>query len=323
MKKERFNKGYLITVLTVAFALTAGLAFGQDVPERPLMFVVPFGTGGGTDTTARLAAPELAKELGVPVQVVNKPGGGGWVAWAEMAGWKPDDWMIGYVNLPHIFGYLNPKMKRSQTADSWNFLFLHTVDPGLIVVKADDDRFPDLKAFLDYAMKNKVVVAAHGVGGDDFIGVKQVEMFYPGIKIEMVHNNSDSKSISQLVGGHVDAVFGNVAKYTPQVLEGKFRPLAVNWIERVKFLPSVPTFEDLTGHKVVHYAGRIVAGPKGMPAKRQQAVVDAFAKAMEHPEYKLKMVNSNLSIDMMRGEKLQQFISDSKSMVAKLAYWEE
>lgn len=314
-----------VVILMIALALIADPAFGADmaIPDRPLKFVVPFGTGGGTDTTARLAAPELAKELGVPVQVVNKPGGGGWVAWHEMANWKPEDWMIGYVNLPHIFAYLNPKMKRKETVESWNFFFLHTVDPGLIVVKADDDRFPDLKGFLNYAMKNKVVVAAHGVGGDDFIGVKQVEMFYPGIKIKMIHNDSDSKSISQLVGGHVDAVFGNVAKYTIQVLEGKFRPLAVNWIERVKFLPSVPTFEELTGNKVIHYAGRTVAGPKGMPAERQEAVKDAFIKAVQHPKYMLKMVNSNLSIDMMRGEKLQQFLADSKNMVKELAYWEK
>lgn len=315
----------LAVLLAAALFMISGVVLAEEgaIPDKPLKFVVPFGTGGGTDLTARLVAPELQKELGVPVQVINKPGGGGWVAWYEMANWKPNDWMIGYVNLPHIFAYLNPKLKRSETIDSWNFFFLHTVDPGVIVVREGDDRFPDLKAFLDYAAKNKVVVAAHGVGGDDFIGVKQVEAKFPGVQIKMVHNNSDSKSISQLVGGHVDAVFGNVAKYTVQVLEGKFRPLAVDWYERVKFLPSVPTFEEVTGKRVIHYAGRTVAGPKGMPEARKAAIIAAFEKAVEHPEYKLKMVNSNLSIDMTRGEKLQQFLLESKQMVQEIAYWEK
>ncbi len=325
MYANRFFKVCAFAAIFIALSfMVIGPATAQEpVPDKPLKFIVPFGTGGGTDLTARLVAPELQKELGVPVQVINKPGGGGWVAWHEMANWASDDWMIGYLNQPHVFAYLNPKLKRPETLDSWNFFLLHTVDPGLIVVKSDDERFPDLEAFLNYAKENKVVVAAHGVGGDDFIGVKQVEKKFPEIKLKMVHNDSDAKSISQLVGGHVDAIFGNVAAYTPQILEGKFRPLCVNWMERVKFLPSVPTFEEAAGTRVIHYAGRTVVGPKGMPEEREKAVVDAFKKAVKHPDYKLKMMNSYLAVDIMTGERLQNFLSESKQMVQDIAYWKE
>jgi tripartite-type tricarboxylate transporter receptor subunit TctC len=324
MKKIRLSAtGFMVIVTSLILMVTGAYAADEGIPNKPLTFVVPFGTGGGTDLTARLLAPELQRELGVPVQVVNKTGGGGWVAWTEMAKWNPDNWMIGYVNLPHIFSYLNPKMNRSETVKSWNFLFLHTVDPGMILVKKGDERFPNLKAFIDYAMKNKTIVAAHGVGGDDFIGVKQMEKAFPGVKIEMVHNKSDSISISQLVGGHVDAVFGNVAAYTPHILEGKFRPLAVNWYERVKFVPSVPTVEELTGKKIIHYAGRTVVGPPGMPEARKAAITSAFERAVKNPQYQLKMMNSNLSIDVMKGEKLNEFLQDSEKMVKKIAYWEE
>ncbi len=324
MKKIRLSAtGFMVIAASLILMVTGAYAADAGIPNKPLTFVVPFGTGGGTDLTARLLAPELQRELGVPVQVVNKAGGGGWVAWTEMAKWNPQDWIIGYVNLPHIFSYLNPKMKRSETVKSWNFLFLHTVDPGMILVKNGDARFPNLKAFIDYAMKNKTVVAAHGVGGDDFIGVKQVEKAFPGVNIEMIHNKSDSNSISQLVGGHVDAVFGNVAAYTPHILEGKFQPLAVNWYERVKFVPSVPTFEELTGKKIIHYAGRTVVGPPGMPEARAAAITSAFERAIKNPQYQLKMLNSNLSIDVMKGERLNGFLQDSEEMVKKIAYWEE
>lgn len=324
MKKIRLSAtGFMVIAAALILMVTGAYAADAGIPNKPLTFVVPFGTGGGTDLTARLLAPELQRELGVPVQVVNKAGGGGWVAWTEMAKWNPQDWIIGYVNLPHIFSYLNPKMKRSETVKSWNFLFLHTVDPGMILVKNGDARFPNLKAFIDYAMKNKTVVAAHGVGGDDFIGVKQVEKAFPGVNIEMIHNKSDSNSISQLVGGHVDAVFGNVAAYTPHILEGKFQPLAVNWYERVKFVPSVPTFEELTGKKIIHYAGRTVVGPPGMPEARAAAITSAFERAIKNPQYQLKMLNSNLSIDVMKGERLNGFLQDSEEMVKKIAYWEE
>ena len=68
----------------------------KEVRHKPMTFVVPFGTGGGTDLAARLLAPELPRELGVPVQVVNKTGGGGWVAWTAMAKWNPQ-WENGDV----------------------------------------------------------------------------------------------------------------------------------------------------------------------------------------------------------------------------------
>lgn len=322
MKKNRLNLAcFLVAVASVMLMVTGAYAANSAIPNKPLIFVVPFGAGGGTDITARLLAPELSRELGVPVQVVNKGGGGGWVAWTEMAKWKPNDWIIGYVNLPHIFGYLNPKMHRTETIDSYNFLFLHTIDPGMILVKENDPRFPNLKAFLAYALKHKTVVAAHGYGGDDFIGVKQVEKAYPGIKIEMIHNKSDAKSISLLLGGQIDGVFGNVAAYTPEVLEGKFRALAVDWYERVRFVPSVPTFEEVTGHRVIHYAGRTVVGPKGMPKAREEAITAAFERAIKNCDYRLKMLNANLSIDVMTGEKLRAFLKDSAQMVENLAYW--
>ena len=73
-------------------------------PSKPVELVVPFKPGGGTDRSARIFAPFLSKELGVPVKIINVAGGGGWVAWAQMAKWdaSKDDHKIGYVNIPHV-----------------------------------------------------------------------------------------------------------------------------------------------------------------------------------------------------------------------------
>ncbi|MHC4687162.1 MAG: hypothetical protein ACYTEW_23065 [Planctomycetota bacterium] len=89
MKKNRLSTtGFIVIVTSLILMVTGAYAADEAIPNKPLTFVVPFGTGGGTDLTARLLAPELQRELGVPVQVVNKTGGGGWVAWTEMAKWN-------------------------------------------------------------------------------------------------------------------------------------------------------------------------------------------------------------------------------------------
>src|SRR3989454_9404815 len=66
-------------LLTLAVAPPAVVprAWAQPYPTRPIQFVVPFATGGPTDTAIRVIQPQLAASLGVPVVLVNKPGGGG------------------------------------------------------------------------------------------------------------------------------------------------------------------------------------------------------------------------------------------------------
>lgn len=70
----------------------------SDFPSEPVNVIVAYDAGGGTDTTARALQPYLEDELGVPVNVINKPGGTGWVGWTSLANAKPDGQTIGYLN---------------------------------------------------------------------------------------------------------------------------------------------------------------------------------------------------------------------------------
>ena len=136
-----FIKKIILILSTVSFLISSAIA--ADFPKGPVELVVPWKAGGGTDRSARIFAPFLAEELGVPVNVVNISGGGGWVAWGQMAKWDPkkDDHKIGLVNLPHVFAYLDPKMKRTETVGDFNFIGGQTYDPCLWLVRADDERF--------------------------------------------------------------------------------------------------------------------------------------------------------------------------------------
>ena len=76
--------------LSAFAALACASALGQAYPTRPITFVVPWGAGGGTDTTARYFAAQLEKELGQPVNVVNRTGGNGVVGHSAIATAPPD-----------------------------------------------------------------------------------------------------------------------------------------------------------------------------------------------------------------------------------------
>src|SRR5688500_20299047 len=86
---------------TALLAGTMGL-FGQAqaaYPDRPLTLIVPWGAGGGTDATARIVASLLEKEIGQPINVVNRTGGSGVVGHSAIAEAEPDGYTLGIATV--------------------------------------------------------------------------------------------------------------------------------------------------------------------------------------------------------------------------------
>src|SRR4051812_22369014 len=86
----------------LAIAGVLALAFGTAhaaYPERPITLIVPWGAGGGTDATARIIGSLLEKDLGQPVNVVNRTGGSGVVGHQAISSAAPDGYTIGLITV--------------------------------------------------------------------------------------------------------------------------------------------------------------------------------------------------------------------------------
>ena len=312
------------TVIAATVAVKAVRA--AEFPNKPVQIVVPFKPGGGADRTMRLFAPYLAKELGVPVNVTNIAGGGGWVAWTQMARWDPkkDDHKLGVVNLPHVLSLLDPRMKRKETLESFNFLAWHSLDPCIWAVREGDPRFQTFKGFLNYVKThpNEIVMSTTAVGSDDHMGIAFAEKFIPGFKVKKVYANSDGKKIQEVIGKHTDAVAGNVGYYVPYMLDAKLKPIVVLSLERSPNLPSVPTFFEATGLKNVSYAGRTLATAPGMSEKKRKIYLDAIKRAIDNPEYVMREIKNKNPLLFKEGKKLWATLNESKKMVERVKFWE-
>jgi len=301
-------------------------AMAAKFPNQPIKLQVPFKPGGGTDRSARLFAPFLAKALGVPVKVVNVGGAGGWVSWAQVYKWDPvkDDHMLAYVNVPHVFKMHDPRNKRTEKIENFNFVSGHSLDPCIWAIREGDKRFSDLKGFIDYAVKNpnKIVMSTTAVGSDDHQGIAFAEKFINGFKVRKVYANSDAKKLREVIGGHTDAVGGNVGYYIPYMLEGKIKAIAVLDTQRSPFLPTVPTFEEVTGVKNVSFAGRIFAVARGLPKEKYDVYANAIKKAMDDPNYALKELRNGNGLWPLKGEELKKQINAASDNVLKVKYWE-
>lgn len=326
-KKYVFTVVAAVAMAGMSLLGTTGAQAQEKFPNGPVIIQVPFSPGGGADRTFRLFAPYLSKELGVPVKVTNVAGGGGWVSWGQVTGqWdgKKDDHKLAVVNIPHIFSMLNPDMKRKETLESFNFLAWHSYDPGLWLVRWDDDRFKTLEDVIDYAKKEPLIVSVGSHGGDDHVGMAFSQKAIPEMKpMKMIFSEGgDNEKIALILGKNVDMVAGNVGYYVRSIMERKLRPIAVLHNEPWTVLPGVPTFQEIVGKPNITYAGRTLATANGLSEEKRAIYLKAIEAAMSNPAY-IQKETANRNFLMFRtGDEMWDLLRSGQKVAEDAAYWE-
>ena len=120
-------------------------------PERPLTLIVPWGAGGGTDATARIVASLLEKELGQPINVVNRTGGSGVVGHSAIAEAEPDGYTLGMATVE--IGMMHWQGLTELTSEDYTALALVNEDPAAVTVRADAE-WEDLGALIEEIKAN-------------------------------------------------------------------------------------------------------------------------------------------------------------------------
>ena len=317
----------VVAMAGVSLFATAGAQAQDKFPDGPVIIQVPFAPGGGADRTFRLFAPYLSKELGVPVKVTNVAGGGGWVSWGQVTGqWdgEKDDHKLAVVNIPHIFSMLNPDMKRTETLESFNFLAWHSYDPGLWLVRWDDERFKTLEDVIEYAKKEPLIVSVGSHGGDDHVGMAFSQKAIPDMKpMKMIFSEGgDNEKIALILGKNVDMVAGNVGYYVRSVMERKLRPIAVLHNEPWTVLPGVPTFQEIVGKPNITYAGRTIATANGLSEEKRAIYLTAIKAAMSNPEYAQKEAANRNFLMFSTGDEMWNLLRAGQKVAEDAAYWE-
>jgi tripartite-type tricarboxylate transporter receptor subunit TctC len=294
---------------------------GEQYPNRPIQLIVSYAAGGGTDVGARLLTPYLEKKLGQPVTVVNITGGGGWVGWTQLAHAKPDGYTIGYINIPNmIIGYLDPAMKRKENLESFAPIANHVLDYTVFAVRKDS-KFKNIDELIAYAKEHpgELSATSTGVGSDEHISLLEIER-KTGAKFQMVQTKGFAECLTQVLGGHVDVLLGNVGEVVGPARNGDIRVLAVMSEERSEYLPDVPTLKE-KGIDVISFAARGIAAPAGVPQEVIDKVAEAIREAIENPEHKKKMEELGLALKYMHGEEYQNFLKAQEQRIKDLMGW--
>jgi tripartite-type tricarboxylate transporter receptor subunit TctC len=263
---------------TVAgLAMLVGPATAEKFPEREITFIVPFAAGGSVDVSTRALMLEVEKIIGVPVQVVNRPGGQGTVGPQALASSKPDGYTIGAIGAGSVA--ITPLLlKTPYTIDDFAYIggygrfrygiAVETKSP----IKTLDDLIAEAK-------KRRVTFGAGGAPNN--LGMFKLGRL-TGTRFQFIPFPSGAEAVTAAMGGHVDSTVQSATEIMPNVEAGRLRLLAVADPERWPTAPDVKTLRE-HGYDII-VAGIVgLAAPKGVPEIRLHTLTDAIKKAIALP----------------------------------------
>ncbi len=288
------------------------------VKGKAISIIVPYAAGGGTDLSARVLADGLEKELGTPVQIVNKAGAGGQVGLTELAQAKPDGYTIGSSVLPAVITtYLDPERKSAFGRKDLQLLALHVADASAVAVKADSP-FKAVKDIVEAgkAKPGAVKWGTTGILGTTHLNIVQLQKV-TGAKFAIVHFDGGNPMKTALLGGHIDAHFGSAGESLPQFKSGEMRFLGIMDKQRSSFYPDVPTLEE-QGYPLYAAGTRGYILPAGTPKEVVNVLTTAMKKVMATPEHKKKMDELGLTIRYMDPDQYSAYWADYEEQVKPL-----
>lgn len=304
MKRRTLSK----SIAAVAIACSFGAAHAAW-PDRPVTLVVPWAAGGGTDATARIIGALLEKELGQPVNVVNRAGGNGVVGHQAIAGAQPDGYTLGMItveiSMMHHQGLtqLSPK--------NYMPLALMNVDPAAVTVSAASPymNMADLMKAIR-ANPGKLKASGTGQGGIWHLALAGMlkDLKLEASAVPFVPSNGAAPAMLELAAGGIDIVTAALPEARSLIDAGKARPLAVMADSPAALYPNVPTLKSATGSDWTIGVWRGIAGPKGLPADVQNKMEVVLKKINSSKEYKDFMAGRGFGVAYADGAGFGKFM---------------
>ncbi|MCR4522896.1 MULTISPECIES: tripartite tricarboxylate transporter substrate binding protein [Bosea] len=311
------------TVLKGAAAAGASLiaapAIAQaNYPSRPITMVCPWGAGGGTDATARIVAQLLEKDLGQPVNVVNRTGGSGVVGHSAIATAAPDGYNIGMLTVE--IAMMHHQGLTDLKSTSYTSLALMNEDPPGVQVSTASP-YKDIKALADAikaAPPGKLKASGTGQGGIWHLALIGwlVAMGLKPDHVAWVPSNGAAPGMQDLAAGGIDIVTCSVPEARAMIDAGKAKSLAIMASARNPQFKDVPTLNETLGINYSIGAWRGIGAPKGLPPEIAAKLTAALKKAFDSKDYQDFMNSRGFGMKFADGPGFASFMAASDTSMA-------
>ena len=321
---KRLLQWFCVVLLSVLFTTWVGsmeAGAQEKYPARAIDIICPFAAGGSTDLIARITAAFLNKKWGVPVNVVNKPGGNTVPACLEVYRANPDGYtlladgnpsssMVGIVmkNIPFKV------MDRT-------FLGMIGQAPHVPIVAASSP-FKSLKDLEAEAKKSPESFTWTSLGGasiQDYV----IRQFLKAIGVDVVKtkpvmSQGGSQAVTMTAGGHVKMGTATTSSALPAIKGGMVRPLAITSPTRWPDLPDVATTAELGYPTITGVQWNGISGPPNVPAAVTEKWNKDLQEMLKDPEAISKLKNVGASPFFHDARQFREFVLKQTEEVAIL-----
>ena len=285
-----------------------------DFSTMNVTAIVPYDAGGGTDAVMRGWA-DAAKDNFKAITVENRSGAGGATGMLYGASAKPDGSILTMVTV-ELATLEAMGNNAGLTYTMFKPIMMVNSAASAITVKADDDRFNTLEDFIEYSKANEVTVGNSGIGAIWHLAAAGLAKT-AGTEFKHIGYDGANGAITDLLGGHIDAVAVSYAEVNAFVQSGDLKVLAVMANDRLDAIPEVPTAKEC-GYEAVLGTWRGLAVPADTPDEIVAELYEIFSAAAESDAFKEFMGNTNNVIDIMDGESFEALIADQLALYGDL-----
>ncbi|MDM0084717.1 tripartite tricarboxylate transporter substrate binding protein [Variovorax sp. J31P179] len=251
-------------------------------PEKPIEIIVPWPAGIEADISARAISSVMSKKLGVPVQVINKPGAQGVIGTSEVARAKPDGYSIGSLNIAALVAQPIAGNATYKPADFEPIGLYSAVT--MVLTTRKDAGLADLKAF-EVSAKSASKPPIFGSYGP---------ASYPAIMVHRMSTQNGwpykavtfpSPGFVQLESRDADFVVAPYSVVASSLKAGQIIPLVALTKDRIAELPNVPTLRE-AGYNFDSLLWSGLFAPKGTPKEVMDKLTAALKEAVQDPSIK-------------------------------------
>ena len=306
---RRFVVHAAIAMLLLAVGSTTTRA--QTYPSRPIRLVVGFNAGGTTDFMARLLAEKMRAPLGQTVIVENKPGANGALGAEFVARSEPDGYTLYFttVGVAAIYPHLRANVPYDTLRD-FVPVSLVAFNSTMLVVNAAMP-VDSARELADRARANpgKITIAITALGAVSHLGLELYQSA-AGVKFQAVPYRGSSQAMTDLLGGQLDGLFGDVPTVIANVRAGKIKPLAATSRRRSEIFPDVPTFVEQGFAETVADQWAGVLAPAKTPPEIVAELNVAIVNAMNEPDVRARLAATGVTPSPSSPQEFAQYLRD-------------
>ena len=282
----------MAVVATAALVLSAGGAWAENWPTKPVKLINGYPPGGGADILARLVAEKLTEALGQQVIVDSRTGATGLIAAGAVASAAPDGYtLLEYTMNMGCSSVVMPGQALTYDPDK-------DLMPVILIAGLDNllyvnpkTPFKTVKEIIDYAKANpgKLTYASSGVGGSYHLWGAQFA-YMAGIDMLHVPFRGGPPAIAEIIAGRVDMMFGNLVEVLPYIQSGAVRPIAFTSVPPSPVIPGLPTIaQTLPDYRADNWFG--IGAPAGTSPEIVNRLNSEVNKIIKTPEFREKLVS--------------------------------